>query len=350
MLRDVRSQGLRMAFLTLWPRARFVGMTLAGGAALFVLASCSTMQQEIPAAERPLTKETQELLAKKGMKAESPIFVRIFKEDSELEIWKLKDDGRFHHFKTYPVCNWSGGLGPKLKQGDKQAPEGFYTITPGQMNPRSQYHLAFNLGFPNAYDRSNGRDGQFLMVHGDCRSAGCYAMTDALVEEIYALARESFKGGQEKFNVHAFPFRMTSENMKRYSRHRWMPFWRTLKEGYDHFEVSRQPPQVAVCDRRYLVSARFTTGEPVRPDAACPPFERVKPTLFVEAPQSKMPEKHVVAIGPKKRNLVAEGVAEDDASQGTNRQPLTSLFTFGRTTTSSTKANKDVMTSLGFRQ
>jgi murein L,D-transpeptidase YafK len=339
-----------MAFFTLWPRARLVGIPLAGAALLSIVASCSSLQQEIPAAERPLSKEAQELLAKKGMKAEDPIFVRIFKEESELEIWKRKDDGRFYHFKTYPVCNWSGGLGPKLKQGDKQAPEGFYTITPGQMNPRSQYHLAFNLGFPNAYDRAHGRDGQFLMVHGDCRSAGCYAMTDALVEEIYALARDAFKGGQDKFNVHAFPFRMTAENMKRYSRHKWMPFWRTLKEGYDHFELSRQPPQVAVCDRRYVVGVRFTSDEIVRPDAACPPFERVRPTVFVEALQSKMPEKHVMAVGPKKRNLLAEGVAEDDASQGVSRQSITSLFTFGRTTTSSTRTGRDITKSLGFNQ
>ena len=127
----------------------------------------------------------------------APIFVRIFKEESELEVWKQRDDGRFYHFKTYPICNWSGDLGPKVQQGDKQAPEGFYTVAKYQMNPNSQFHIAFNLGYPNAYDQAHSRTGDFLMVHGKCSSAGCYAMTDALIEEIYALARESFSGGQE---------------------------------------------------------------------------------------------------------------------------------------------------------
>ena len=126
------------------------------------------------------------LLGKKGMDAQAPIFIRIFKEESELEVWKQRDDGRFYHFKTYPICNWSGDLGPKVKQGDRQAPEGFYTVTREQMNPDSNYHLAMNLGYPNAYDRSQRRTGEFLMIHGKCKSAGCYAMTDALIEEIYA--------------------------------------------------------------------------------------------------------------------------------------------------------------------
>ncbi len=137
----------------------------------------------------------------------------------ELEVWKQRDDGRFYHFKTYPICNWSGDLGPKTRYGDRQAPEGFYTITREQMNPDSKYHLAFNLGYPNAYDRSQQRTGDFLMIHGKCKSAGCYAMTDALIEEIYAMARESFIGGHDSFQVHAFPFRMTDENMARYANH-----------------------------------------------------------------------------------------------------------------------------------
>ena len=123
----------------------------------------------------------EEMLGKKGMKLETPLFVRVFKEESELEVWKQRDDGRFYHFKTYPICNWSGTLGPKIQQGDMQAPEGFYSVPQSQMNPNSQYHLAFNLGYPNSYDRANRRTGEFLMIHGKCKSAGCYAMTDALI-------------------------------------------------------------------------------------------------------------------------------------------------------------------------
>ena len=88
-------------------------------------------------------------------------------------------------FKTYPICSYSGGLGPKIQQGDRQAPEGFYLVSLEQLNPRSKYYLAFNVGFPNAYDRAYGRTGSNIMVHGDCTSSGCYAMTDAVMEEIY---------------------------------------------------------------------------------------------------------------------------------------------------------------------
>src|SRR5258706_3828801 len=173
-----------------------------------LVAACA--QVELPAYLQPLSEETMMLLGKKGMTSEAPIFVRIFKEESELEVWKQSADGHFYHFKTYPICNWSGDLGPKRTQGDRQAPEGFYRITRNQMNPNSQFHLAFNLGYPNSYDRALGRTGEFLMVHGQCKSAGCYAMTDGLMEEIYALSREAFIGGQEALEVHAFSFRLTA--------------------------------------------------------------------------------------------------------------------------------------------
>jgi murein L,D-transpeptidase YafK len=230
---------------------------------------------------KQLPAEAQALLAKKGMRQEAPIFVRIFKEESELEIWKRMDDGRYEHFKTYPICAWSGTLGPKLKQGDKQAPEGFYTVTPGLMNPNSQFHLAFNLGFPNAFDKANGRTGSALMVHGKCTSAGCFAMTDALIEEIYILAREAFQGGQTAFHVHAFPFRMTEENMKRHAKSEWYGFWRQLKAGYDAFEFFRVPPKVAICSRQYLVNVNFL-GHTATPDpqGPCPAYEPALPDVI----------------------------------------------------------------------
>ena len=139
----------------------------------------------------PLSDKMLAEIEQKNMSKELPILVRLFKEESELEVWKQDNYGRFALLKTYPICRWSGELGPKIKQGDRQAPEGFYTITPGLMNPNSNYYLAINTGFPNAYDRANGRTGDFLMIHGDCSSAGCYAMTDEQIAEIYALARES---------------------------------------------------------------------------------------------------------------------------------------------------------------
>jgi len=219
---------------------------------------------------RPLSPEMMRELEKKNMPKESPILVRLFKEESELEVWKQDTTGRFALLKTYPICRWSGELGPKVKEGDRQAPEGFYPITPGQMNPNSSYYLSINLGFPNEYDRAWGRTGDFLMIHGICSSRGCYAMTDEQIGEIYALARESFFGGQQSFQVQALPFRMTPLNMARHRTNPNMAFWKMLKEGYDHFEVTRLEPKVNVCDKRYVFDAEPPT--PTRPNATPAPL------------------------------------------------------------------------------
>jgi murein L,D-transpeptidase YafK len=234
--------------------------------------------------------------------------VRIFKEESELEVWKQRADGRYYHFKTYPICNWSGDLGPKVAQGDKQAPEGFYEVARHQMNPNSSFHLAFNLGFPNAFDKAHKRTGDFLMVHGKCRSAGCYAMTDALIEEIYALARESYIGGQEAINVHAFPFRMTDANMKRHAKHQAATFWQTLKEGYDHFETTRQTPGVAVCAKKYVVNVKLGGNQSkINPEGPCPTFERPVLDPFRPKPGDQIAEERITVPGPKERSLANAG-------------------------------------------
>ena len=261
---------------------RSFGARLMAVAALCLLAGCTKV--DLSPHLQPLSKETLMLLSKKGMDAPSPMFIRIFKEESELEVWKKRSDGRYYHLKTYPICNWSGELGPKVKQGDKQAPEGFYKVARTQMNPNSQFYLAFNLGYPNAYDKANRRTGDSLMVHGKCKSAGCYAMTDALIEEIYALARESYIGGQEAIEVHAMPFRMTDVNMARHAKHQWFPFWQTLKQGYDHFEQTRLPAEVAVCQRQYVVNVKLPGAQNmsrIDPESACPVFERPKLEAFV---------------------------------------------------------------------
>jgi murein L,D-transpeptidase YafK len=283
---------------------RLAGLGLALGAAVLV-GSCA--QVELAPALAPLSQEAMMLLGKRGMSPSSPIFVRVFKEESELEVWKLREDGRFYHFRTYPICNWSGGLGPKLSQGDMQAPEGFYTVSASQMNPNSQYHLAFNLGFPNSYDRAQGRTGQFLMVHGKCKSAGCYAMTDALMEEIYALAREAFIGGQQSFEVHAFPFRMTEANMRRYRMSPHHRFWSMLREGYDYFETTRQLPAVAVCERRYVVNVRWNGGElsRINPQSLCPRFERPAMVPFIPLDWTQHAERRSVAPGVKMRSVAS---------------------------------------------
>ena len=275
---------------------------LAALCALLVTACGSAPQ--LPPSEQPLAKETMNLMSRKGMRAGAPIFVRIFKEESELEVWKGRDDGRFYHFKTYPICNWSGNLGPKLAKGDKQAPEGFYTVASHQMNPNSDFHVSFNLGYPNTYDRSRRRTGKFLMVHGKCRSAGCYAMTDALMEEIYALAREAFRGGQKRFHVHAFPFRMTHANMTRHRKHKWIKFWKVLKQGYDHFEVHRIPPDIAVCERRYVVNVSFNPRKRIKPDGICPRFKRPQIEPFIPRPsEEQIAMERITVKGPKMRQF-----------------------------------------------
>jgi murein L,D-transpeptidase YafK len=236
-------------------------------AAALALAACDTDKPPALSGRhlQPLSERMVADIEAKNMAKESPILVRIFKEESEFEIWKEDQTGRFALLKTYPICRWSGELGPKIKQGDRQAPEGYYTITPGLMNPNSNYYLAINTGFPNAYDRANGRTGAFLMIHGDCSSAGCYAMTDEQIAEIYALARESFFGGQKSFQIQAYPFRMTPLNMARHRNSPHMAFWKMLKQGYDHFEVTRLEPKVDVCERRYVfnaeTSAKFSAAD-----------------------------------------------------------------------------------------
>jgi murein L,D-transpeptidase YafK len=260
-------------------RSRFVTAVIAVGVVVFTaaLAGCGEFS---PPYMKPLSAQTRALLAAKGMTEDQPILIRIFKAESELEVWKQKDDGHFYHFKTYPICAYSGGLGPKLKQGDRQAPEGFYLVDSEQLNPLSKYHLSFNVGFPNAYDRALGRTGSNLMVHGDCTSAGCYAMTDAVIEEIYILARDALAAGQKSFQLHAFPFRMTAANMAAHRDDKWYDFWTNLKQGYDYFETTRLAPHLAVCGKRYVVNAAFPEGARFSASGACPHYRKLPVVAF----------------------------------------------------------------------
>src|SRR5262249_41667974 len=186
-------------------------------------------------ATKELPPELLSLLRQKKMPKHSPIILRIFKEEAELEVWKQDTTGRFQIVKTYPICRWSGDLGPKLYEVDRQAPEGFYTVTPEQMNPNSSFYLAINTGYPNSFDKANKRDGSLLMIHGDCSSSGCYAMTDEQISEIYSMARDSLVG-RPSFQVQAYPFRLTPANLARHRDNPSLPFWKMLKIGYDHFE------------------------------------------------------------------------------------------------------------------
>jgi murein L,D-transpeptidase YafK len=190
-----------------------------------------------------------------GLRYGAPVFMRIFKQENLLELWLEGDDKSHVLFRSYPICTWSGKLGPKQRQGDNQAPEGFYRVSAGQMNPASRFHLSFNLGYPNAYDRAHRRTGDFLMVHGNCVSIGCYAMGDAAIEEIYTLAAAAFAGGQSAFEVHAFPFRLDDASLQARRDSPWHAFWTELKPAYDRFERDRKPPAIRVQDGHYRVGS-----------------------------------------------------------------------------------------------
>lgn len=191
-------------------------------------------------------------LQKKNLSYGNPLFIRIFKSEKVLEVW-VKQKDTFALFHTYPICTFSGQLGPKLRQGDGQSPEGFYRVGLGQLNPYSSYHLSFNLGYPNAYDRANGRTGNYLMVHGNCVSIGCYAMGDEAIEEIYTLMEAALRNGQRNIDVHVFPFRFDNTKIA-WQRSEWQPFWGDLKAGFEAFNQTKRPPTVTVVNKRYRVA------------------------------------------------------------------------------------------------
>ena len=199
-----------------------------------------------------LLRTLEEGLEALSSKVGDPIFIRIFKDESLLEVW-MHTGTEYQHLKDYSICAYSGQLGPKLQEGDRQAPEGFYKVRKYQLNPNSKFHLSFNLGYPNKYDRSYERTGSFLMVHGNCVSIGCYAMTNDKIEEIYALLEEALNKGQKYVQVHAYPFMMSDDNMAFYEGNEWYDFWTNLKEGYDYFEAEKQPPLIKVKNKRYEV-------------------------------------------------------------------------------------------------
>ncbi len=193
----------------------------------------------------------EETLGDKGHRWGVPVLIRIFKSENELELWVLRNE-RYSLFKTYKICYYSGKIGPKLVEGDLQAPEGFYGVTPDLMNPWSRFHLSFNIGYPNAYDRAHGRTGSYIMVHGSCVSTGCFAMADAMIEEIWALVDAALRDGQEEVPVHVFPFRPTETRLESAGDAKWIDFWHNLEQGYAYFERYRRPPKVSVARGRYV--------------------------------------------------------------------------------------------------
>jgi murein L,D-transpeptidase YafK len=235
---------------------------------VLVVAGCSGGIDALDPSTEITPKLAREIKSK-GFNQEDAVLVRIFKEESELEVWKRKASGEYKLFKSYPICRWSGKLGPKKKIGDRQAPEGFYQVNMGLLNPKSQYYLSFNLGYPNRLESALGYTGEALMVHGACSSSGCYAMTDQQMAELYPVILKAMKSGQRSFQVQAYPFRMNAANMASHAGDPNMRFWQNLKQGYDTFNRTKRDVNVSVCEGRYQFDRAFTE-EPENPLGACP--------------------------------------------------------------------------------
>jgi murein L,D-transpeptidase YafK len=203
---------------------------------------------------RERTPDVEAQLERIGVSLGTPVYIRIFKQEAELELWVQKG-AAYQLFQTYPICKMSGTLGPKQREGDRQAPEGFYGVTQARLNPRSMFHLSMNIGYPNAYDSARGYTGSAIMIHGDCVSVGCYAMTDEKIEEIYLIVRAALKNKQSEVPVHVYPFRMTEAAMQSHLHSPWREFWGTLQPGYAMFEATKRPPRVRVERGHYVVES-----------------------------------------------------------------------------------------------
>lgn len=196
---------------------------------------------------------TESQLNRRGWQWGNAVFIRVFKDESVLELWIKTKTDQYELYKTFPICQFSGGLGPKMKTGDRKAPEGFYSLGTRSFNPYSSYHLSLNIGYPNKYDLHHRRTGNYLMIHGDCVSIGCLAMTDSGIEEIYALVEAAVEAGQSEVPLHIFPFRLEHVTLYRHLRFAAFDFWRELRDGYKFFERHRRPPRMAVIDGRYVI-------------------------------------------------------------------------------------------------
>jgi murein L,D-transpeptidase YafK len=290
--------------------AALLGLGVGFGV-LGALSGCNSVSND--RSMQALSSETMALLAEKGVAADAPMLIRAYKKESELEVWKMRPDGTYVLLKAFPICRWSGQLGPKRREGDRQAPEGFYSITPAQMNPNSSYYLSFNVGYPNAYDRAHGATGGAVMVHGVCSSAGCFSMTDRQIAEIYALARESFSGGQRAIQMQAFPFHLDAKNLAKFRLDPNMPFWNDLKTGADHFEATHHEVSVGVCGGRYVFGAKSANGQPLDPEAPCPALVTNPADESLVAQKQRADEREVaelVARGERPVRLVYQDGAQ----------------------------------------
>ncbi|ELQ9308687.1 murein L,D-transpeptidase [Serratia marcescens] len=241
-----------------------------------MITACSASEQ-VP--ETPVVK--QQLLG-------SPVYIQIFKEERKLELY-ARMGNEFRLVNTFPICNFSGGLGPKRREGDFKSPEGFYSVDARHLKPDSKYYRAINIGFPNDYDKSQGYSGAYLMIHGECKSIGCYAMTNTYMDEIYRYVEAAFAYGQSRVDISIYPFRMTEQNLKRHASSSYIAFWRQLKPGYDYFAKNHQPPTMGVVNGQYVLGqplmssgGMMTQYASASPTPNTNPFAQNKPLTEVK--------------------------------------------------------------------
>lgn len=217
----------------------------------------------------------------------SPVYIQIFKEERTLELF-AKMGNEFQLVNSFRICNFSGGLGPKRREGDFKSPEGFYSVNARHLKPDSKYYRAINIGFPNDYDKSQGYFGANLMIHGGCKSMGCYAMTNTYMDEIYRYVEAAFARGQNHIDISIYPFRMTEQNLKRHGSSSYIAFWHQLKPGYDYFVKNHQPPMMGVASGQYVLdqplmgSSQMTQYASARPPPNTHPFVQNKPLTEVK--------------------------------------------------------------------
>ena len=191
-------------------------------------------------------------LARKGMsKNKIEIYIRIFKFEKELELWgRERGEEQFKKIKTYDVCNTSGKLGPKRKQGDYQIPEGFYHID--RFNPSSSFYLSMGINYPNRSDRILGVKGNLggdIFIHGACVTIGCVPITDDLIKELYIYCVEAKNNGQRKIPVTIFPVRLDEDKYQRLKEEHSgqqdeLRLWKSLKKGFDSFNRTHHLPEI----------------------------------------------------------------------------------------------------------
>jgi murein L,D-transpeptidase YafK len=250
----------------------------------------------------------------KGLTLGSPVFLRVYKQTSEMELW-VQQGPRYIHFKTFGICRWSGGLGPKMYEGDRQSPEGLYHITTADLIVNPRWDRAMNINYPNSFDVVNGRSGSGILIHGKCGSIGCFAIQDQNVEEVYGAVRAALFSGQAEIPVLALPFRFASVAPSVRDTLQLNEFWSDLRRADLLFERDRLPPTAWICDGRYYFADR--RGDRHRHAVHLPGCKPLKaPVTAGETAEVKQRAQSIIAASVATQESPKEAV--ENAAQSCN--------------------------------